>query len=51
MFLARLAYLRVPRVSSKLSAAGEMLAIMMVLVLPPSESCRIRVSFESRYGM
>lgn len=24
-----------------------MLAIMMVLLLPPSESCRMRVSFES----
>ena len=24
---------------------------MMVLVLPPNESCRRRVSFESRYGM
>lgn len=28
-----------------------MLAIMMVLLLPPSESCRMRVSFESlQYG-
>ena len=27
------------------------MATMTVFVLPPSESCRSRVSFESRYGM
>ena len=30
---------------------GAMVAMMQVLVLPPRESRRRRVSFESRYGM
>ena len=47
MFLARLAYLKVVRVSSKLKSAGPRLAIMIVLVFPPKESYRRRVSLES----
>ena len=47
MFLARLAYLRVLSVSSKLLSAGDTQAIMTVRELPPSESCSMRVSFES----
>lgn len=31
--------------------AGDTAAIIIVLVLPPSESWSKRVSFESRYGM
>ena len=50
MFLALLAYFSVFSVSSKLISAGEMHAIMIVLLLPPSESYRIRVSLESLYG-
>lgn len=42
MFLARLAYLRVLRVSSYESDDGDTLAIIMVLVLPPSESWQRR---------
>lgn len=37
--------------SANASADGEIIAIIVVLQLPPSESSRIRVSFESRYGM
>mmetsp|Transcript_5045 Transcript_5045/g.15301 ORF Transcript_5045/g.15301 Transcript_5045/m.15301 type:complete len:219 (-) Transcript_5045:647-1303(-) len=51
MFFARLAYLRVESVSSKFMSAGPTLAIMRVLVFPPKESCSIRVSLESLYGM
>ena len=51
MFLALLAYLRVDRVSPWLTSAGEMVAIMMVLAFPPSESLSSHVSVESRYGM
>lgn len=47
MFLARLAYLSVLRVSSNCVSLGEMVTIMMVLQLPPSESLSILVSFES----
>ena len=39
------------RVSLWLTSAGLMVAIMMVLELPPSESLRSHVSTESRYGM
>ena len=31
--------------------AGLMVQMMAVLAFPPKESCKIRVSFESRYGM
>jgi hypothetical protein len=31
--------------------AGLMVHMMAVLAFPPKESCKIRVSFESRYGM
>lgn len=34
-------------VSSRLLFAGETVAIMHVFVLPPSESCKRRVSFDS----
>mmetsp|Transcript_44702 Transcript_44702/g.85462 ORF Transcript_44702/g.85462 Transcript_44702/m.85462 type:complete len:263 (-) Transcript_44702:187-975(-) len=50
MFLARLAYLRVLRDSSRQCLAGEMLAIMVVRQLPPKESLSRRVSLESRNG-
>ena len=33
------------------SAAGEQLIIIVVRALPPSDSCSIRVSLLSRYGM
>ena len=48
IFLAREAYLRVFKVSSKLYSAGEMHAIIVVQELPPSESYKILVNFESR---
>ena len=41
----------VDRDSAIASRAGEIIAIIVVLQLPPSESSRMRVSFESRYGM
>ena len=44
MFLARFAYLRVLSVSMRSLSAGEMHAIIKVLLLPPSESCSSRVS-------
>lgn len=37
-------------VSSNVKALGDMQAIITVLVLPPRESLRSLVSFESRYG-
>ena len=49
-FLARLAYLSVLTVSSNWRCEGEMLAIMTVRQLPPSESLSSRVILESRYG-
>jgi hypothetical protein len=36
-------------VSSKLASLGLMQAIISVRLLPPSESCRMRVSLLSRY--
>mmetsp|Transcript_4463 Transcript_4463/g.20026 ORF Transcript_4463/g.20026 Transcript_4463/m.20026 type:complete len:356 (+) Transcript_4463:662-1729(+) len=51
MCLARLANLSVESDSVKDSSAGEIIAIIVVLQLPPRESSRMRVSFESRYGM
>ena len=50
MFLALVAYLSVFSVSSKLVSTGETHATTHVFEFPPSESCRRRVSFESRYG-
>lgn len=38
-------------VSLSLNEAGEQQITMVVLAFPPSDSCKIRVSFESRYGM
>jgi hypothetical protein len=49
--LARLAYFRVDKVSSKLQAAGDIAASMVVSELPPSDSCRTRVSLLFLYGM
>ncbi len=50
MFLARAAYFKVFKVSSIYELAGEMLAIIIVLLFPPRESLSMRVSFESRQG-
>mmetsp|Transcript_114602 Transcript_114602/g.222546 ORF Transcript_114602/g.222546 Transcript_114602/m.222546 type:complete len:238 (-) Transcript_114602:196-909(-) len=50
MFLALLAYFNVFSVSPKCTSAGEIHAIIKVLLLPPKESCSSRVSLESRYG-
>ena len=50
MFLALCAYLSVFSVSSKFVSTGETHATTHVRELPPSESCRRRVSLESRYG-
>lgn len=47
----RCAYDNVDSVSSTLRTDGVTVAMMTVLHLPPRLSCRIRVSFESRYGM
>ena len=41
----------VERLSEKASSAGLIMHIIVVLQLPPSESSRMRVSLESRYGM
>jgi hypothetical protein len=49
--LALLAYFNVFEVSSKLVAEGEIFAIITVLELPPRESFKILVSFESLYGI
>lgn len=48
MLLARLAYLRVLRVSSKLQAAGDSAASMAVSEFPPRLSCSTLVSLELR---
>ena len=48
--LARIPNLRVDRVSGSLKDEGEQLMMRVVLELPPSDSCNIRVSFESLYG-
>jgi hypothetical protein len=50
MLRARDAYSSVLSVSSRLSAAGDTVAMMHVLLQPPSDSFSSRVSFESRYG-
>mmetsp|Transcript_12588 Transcript_12588/g.29794 ORF Transcript_12588/g.29794 Transcript_12588/m.29794 type:complete len:331 (-) Transcript_12588:950-1942(-) len=50
MFRACVAYRSVLMVSSALKSAGLTQAIMIVREFPPRESCRSRVSFESRYG-
>ena len=47
MFFARKAYSNVDRVSSKLTCAGEIVAMIDVFVRPPSESWSRRVSFDS----
>ena len=48
--LARVAYRRVERVSSRLKSAADTVAIMAVEALPPREALRRWVSLESRYG-
>jgi hypothetical protein len=48
--LALYANFKVERVSPKLRFDGEMLAMITVLLLPPRESLRIKVSLLSRYG-
>uniref|UniRef100_A0A6B0V0B1 Putative secreted protein n=1 Tax=Ixodes ricinus TaxID=34613 RepID=A0A6B0V0B1_IXORI len=50
MFLARLAYRSVFRVSMKSRSHGDTHAIIRVRLFPPSESWSSLVSFESRYG-
>mmetsp|Transcript_40057 Transcript_40057/g.77967 ORF Transcript_40057/g.77967 Transcript_40057/m.77967 type:complete len:217 (-) Transcript_40057:509-1159(-) len=50
MLRARLAYLSVLSVSSKLVSDGEQHAIIKVLLLPPNESCSSRVIFASLNG-
>lgn len=47
IFFALLAYFKVFIVSSNYDAAGEMLAIITVLQLPPNESLSNLVSLES----
>ena len=51
MFLARSANLRVAQVSSNAEEAGETVAMMAVLQLPPSESCSRCVSLESLHHL
>ena len=51
IFLALVANLRVDWVSPKASEEGEIIAIIVVLQLPPRLSSRILVSFESLYGI
>ena len=46
-----MANLSVERLSENASSAGLTMQTMVVLQLPPSESSRMRVSFESRYGI
>mmetsp|Transcript_2578 Transcript_2578/g.6602 ORF Transcript_2578/g.6602 Transcript_2578/m.6602 type:complete len:221 (-) Transcript_2578:808-1470(-) len=50
MELARSANLSVDTVSSKAFTQGEIAAMIVVLQLPPRESCSKLVSLESRYG-
>lgn len=47
----RLPNSRVDLVSASLKLAGEQHMMMVVRAFPPRDSCRIRVSFESLYGM
>jgi len=42
---------KVDFVSDSLKDAGEQQIIIVVRAFPPNDSCNIRVSFESRYGM
>ena len=46
-FLELAAYSSVEMVSSRLMEAGDTVAMIDVFVLPPSESCSSRVSFDS----
>lgn len=49
--LARIPKRRVDSVSASLYDEGEQLMMRVVREFPPNDSCKIRVSFESRYGM
>jgi len=49
--LARIPNLNVDKVSGSLKDEGEQLIISVVRELPPSDSWRMRVNLESRYGM
>jgi hypothetical protein len=51
MLFARMPKRSVESVSASLYDDGEQLMTSVVRELPPSDSCRMRVSFESRYGM
>ena len=51
MFFALEAYSNVEVVSSKLTFAGEIVAINAVLVSHPRESCNSRVNLDSLYGI
>lgn len=51
MWRALSAYRSVLSVSSRLMSAGLTHAIMTVRLLPPSESCSSRVSFESLHSI
>lgn len=42
---------KVDLVSDSLNDAGEQQIIIVVRAFPPKDSCKIRVNFESRYGM
>lgn len=42
---------KVDLVSLSLNEAGEQQITIVVLAFPPSDSCKILVSLESRYGM
>jgi hypothetical protein len=50
ILFARIPNRRVERVSASLNDAGEQLMIRVVRELPPRDSCRMRVNFESLYG-
>lgn len=51
MWYYRLPNSRVDLVSASLKLAGEQHIMIVVRAFPPRDSCRIRVSFESLYGM
>jgi hypothetical protein len=50
IYFAWSAYLKVERVSSKLSLEGEIAQIIRVFEFPPNALLRILVKHESRYG-
>jgi len=50
MALTCQAYLRVDKVSTKLTSAGDRAATMAVFAFPPKNGLRMNVSLELRYG-